>query len=105
MPRRVLGIAILAICVAASALLAADQLHRLNLPGCAGAQSGCQALTAGRWGMIGRTGWPVSFVGIAYFVGLLAAWLRAPRTGVPWSLRWLTRLGLVGSAWFLGVMY
>src|SRR5207244_574426 len=65
----------------------------------------CQELIQGASGKLGRTGWPVSFVGIAYFVGLLAAWWRSPRTGLPWSLRWLTRLGLLGSAWFVSVMY
>ena len=108
-PRRIVGAALLGLCLGVSLLLAAEQLDRLQLPGCT-AQSSCGALTAGRWGKIpfredAGFSWPVSFLGVAYFGGLLAAWLLAPRGGLPSSVRWLARLGLAGSLGFAGIMY
>ncbi len=45
-----------------------------RLPGC-GEGSACARAAASFWGKVPGTSWPVSFVGLAYFTGLLGAWL------------------------------
>jgi protein-disulfide isomerase/uncharacterized membrane protein len=73
-----------------------------GLPGC-GPKSGCEALEATRWGSLPGVGWPVSFVGAAYFVALLIGWVGA-RRAVPLSAIWLLRLGGAASLVFICVM-
>lgn len=71
-----------------------------QLPGC-GPNSGCDKVTSGVWGRIPFIEWPVSFVGFAYFSGLLVAWiLDAPGRGI----RNLMRLGMLASIMFVVVM-
>lgn len=96
------GTGVLAIGVAASGSLVLDHLGVFRPPGC-GAGSPCRAATSSVWGSIPGLGWPVSFVGFAYFVTILVAWVRSGGRWSP-SLRWLVRLGAVGSLFFLGVM-
>ncbi len=107
--RRLTGALLLLLSLGVSLLLTAEQFDRLRLPGCA-VESPCGALTAGRWAKFpfwedASYRWPVSFLGVAFFAGLLAAWLLAPRTGVPSVLRWLARLGAAGSLGFAAIMY
>lgn len=73
-----------------------------GLPGC-GPQSGCEALEKTRWATIPGLQWPVSFVGFAYFVALLAGWMVAGRQ-VPGAVQWLIRVGAAASLLFIGVM-
>ena len=73
-----------------------------SLPGC-GPRSGCEALEATPWGMVPGIRWPVSFLGFAYFLALLAGWMVADR-GTPAPARWLLRFGGVASLVFVGVM-
>jgi protein-disulfide isomerase/uncharacterized membrane protein len=106
-PRRWLGAAALSLAASASAILALQHFRHLNLPFCA-PRSDCYALASGSWGSVAGW-WPVSFIGAAYFAALLLAWLTVPnasaaQSGVPWAMKWLTRLGMAGSAWFVGVM-
>ncbi|MCA9295580.1 MAG: thioredoxin domain-containing protein, partial [Phycisphaerales bacterium] len=44
-----------------------------------------------------------SHVGFAYFLGLLPAWLMA-RNGMSTALRWIIRVGAVGSLFFIAIM-
>lgn len=73
-----------------------------GLPGC-GPQSGCEALERTRWGTIPGLQWPVSFVGFAYFVAILVAWMVAGRE-VRAAAQWLIRVGGAASLLFIGVM-
>lgn len=73
-----------------------------GLPGC-GPQSGCEALERTRWGTVPGLQWPVSFVGFAYFLALLMAWMVAGRD-VPAAAQWLLRIGGAASLLFIGVM-
>ena len=86
--RYLAGQILLAVCLAAAGMLAAEHLSGLRLPGC-GPSSGCAQLAAGRWGSI--HGWPVSFLGAAWFAALAAffAW-----TGRWEPLPWLLRFGV-----------
>ncbi|MCH2135392.1 MAG: thioredoxin domain-containing protein [Phycisphaerales bacterium] len=73
-----------------------------SLPGC-GPQSACDAITNGPFGSIPGLNWPVSFLGFAWFTGLIVAW-SACLGGVPQGLKWLVRIGVVFSLMFLVVM-
>ena len=102
MGRYLLGQTLLAVSLAAAGLLVAEHLAGLSLPGC-GPLSACAQLSHSRWGAI--LGWPVSFLGAAWFATLsvLHAWIGR-RGGMPVLLRWGVRLGAAGSLLFLGVM-
>ncbi len=100
---RALGAVVLLVAVASSGMLVAYHLNAMSLPGC-GPGSGCAELAKGRWGTLPVLGWPVSHVGVAYFLGLLAAWL-ASRNGINSWLRNLVRLGVLGSLGFTVIMF
>jgi len=91
------GLLLLAVCVASMLFLAVQQLGGLEVPGC-GPASPCAEAAASRWGSV--LGWPVSFLGLAYFSGLAAAWGLCGE-GVSRSLRLVIRLGAAVSAGFL----
>ena len=96
------GAAFLGLSLLASGMLAAQHLGHLALPGC-GATSGCVSLANSRWGNV--AGWPVAFLGAAWFAGLLAAWVGVWRwEQVPAWLKGAVELGAVGSVYFVGLM-
>jgi protein-disulfide isomerase/uncharacterized membrane protein len=97
------GSILVAVAAIASALLAAGSLPSFTLPGC-GLESDCAAVARSAWGKIPGVGWPTSFVGLAWFLALLAAWIADRRRGVAPALRWATRAGAVGSLVLLGAM-
>ena len=97
-----LGILFLAVCVFSSLMLVLEHFE-LKLPGC-GPGSGCDRAAASIWGSVPGIGWPTSFVGLAYFAGLLIAWLWARRGAAP-GLRWLVRLGALASLAFIVIMF
>lgn len=99
---RVLGVLFLLVAVATSALLALEHIGGLSLPGC-GPGSGCAELANSFWGKVPGTNWPVSFAGVAYFLCLLMPWAGNGR-GLPTVLRYVVRLGVLGTVWFLIVM-
>ncbi|HRP62514.1 MAG TPA: hypothetical protein PK400_04405, partial [Phycisphaerales bacterium] len=71
-----IGAILLAFSVISSAMLVLEHFGAMSLPGC-GAGSACAKLTSGVWGKLPIVHWPVSFVGLAYFVSMLVAWLMA----------------------------
>jgi protein-disulfide isomerase/uncharacterized membrane protein len=93
--------AALAVAVVLSAFLVAKHFGG-GLPGC-GPKSGCEALEATRWGTVPGLGWPVSFLGAAYFVAALLGWLVS-RGEVPRGLIWVLRVGGAASLAFILVM-
>jgi protein-disulfide isomerase/uncharacterized membrane protein len=96
-----LSTALLAVASVAATLLALRHFGG-HLPGC-GPQSGCESLEATAWGKVPGIGWPVSFLGFAYFSALLAGWIvsagRLPRRAL-----WLLRAGCAASFGFLVLM-
>ena len=96
------GILPLALSTVGSLMLALEHLGGLSLPGC-GPGSGCAEAAASVWAKIPYINWPVSFLGAAYFLGLLGVWLTA-RQGVPVGVRYLVRLGVLISVGFVAVM-
>jgi protein-disulfide isomerase len=97
------AIVLLAVCTAMSLMLALEHLAGLSLPGC-GAGSPCAEASASVWGKVPYVGWPVSFLGLAYFLGLIATWI-ATRGRLPAALRMLVRVGVIGSVGFVAVMF
>ena len=98
------GLLLLVAAAGASGIMALKGLGVLgqSLPGC-GPESACDAITRGPFGSIPGIGWPVSFLGFAYFCGLIIAWSGC-LGGVSSPLRWLIRLGVVASLMFIVVM-
>lgn len=84
----------------ACAMLVAGYLGGVWLPGCGG---GCAGLATGAGGRLPVLRWPVSYLGLAYFTGALAAWtVFRGRTGR--GCRWFTRLAAVVSVLYLFLM-
>ena len=100
----VIGLVCIAVAIVFSGLLALKQLGVIgdSLPGC-GPASACGALTSGPFGRIPGLGWPVSFVGLAWFIALAATWCMG-RAGVSSTLRWLVRVGALASVGFILIM-
>jgi protein-disulfide isomerase/uncharacterized membrane protein len=85
-----------------SAMLAARHLGGGDLPGC-GPKSACTELERTVWGAVPGLAWPTSFVGFAWFTGLLAAW-SSIRSALPAFVTVLARGGAAVSVGFLLVM-
>ncbi len=96
------GAACLALAVIMTVMLVIDHFGLASLPGCHEG-GGCAEVTRGKWGKVPGTSYPVSFVGLAYFAGLLLAWMMS-RGGVADAFRHLVRLGAVMSMMFIGLM-
>ncbi len=95
MTRTVIGAVGLLIAAAASLMLVLQHMVGMTLPGC-GVGSPCAEAAATAWGKVPGLGWPTSFVGLTYFLAMLAAWLHT--RGVPGALvRSLAMLGGVAS--------
>ena len=89
------GLGLLLVAIVSSVMLVMQHLGSFDLPGC-GPDSGCARAANSVWGTLPGVGWPTSFVGLAYFLGLAAAWIVS-KCAVPSGLRWVIRLGVVGS--------
>ncbi len=97
-----IGVMLLVTAIAASLMLALDHFSLTTLPGC-GPASGCAQATRGPWGKIPGVDWPVSLVGLAYFGGVLVAWLMGCRKASA-GFRTLLCVGAAASIVFVAVM-
>lgn len=97
-----LGALGLAVSATFSGIMAAQHIFGLTLPGC-GAESACAAATNSVWGKLPVVGWPLSHVGAAWFLALLAAWVMS-RGAFTGPIKWLARLSAVGSVVLIGAM-
>ncbi len=101
---RWLGYTFLAVSVVAAFFLVAQQIDLVDAPGC-GAGSPCAQASASAWGRVPGLDWPVSFLGLAYFIALAFGWSQARSAGgVSPLFRWLVRLGAAASVLFVVVM-
>ena len=98
------GLLCLGLAVFAAGTMSYSHLTGAALPGC-GAGSPCATVSGGKWGNLplGEVLWPVSYLGFAYFAGMLGAWLVTRGRPGP-ALRWLALLGAIASGMFLGIM-
>lgn len=88
----------------ASLLLALQYLGTVHLPGFAPG-GWCTQPGVIAWDRIRSGGfeWPTSYIGLAYFLAVLAAWLAA-RGAVPRALRYLVRFGALVSLGYVIVI-
>ncbi len=99
----VLGSLFLMGSTAASLVLAGTKLGLYtHAPGC-GLDSGCDAVANGPWGSVPVLMWPVSFIGVAWFVSLLVSWIGSISSLK--SFVYLVRIGVLGSVGFFVVMF
>ena len=96
------GTVFLALSAAASLSLVSEHIFGLALPGC-GPGSPCEQVANGAWGTVPLVRWPVSFLGAAYFLAALVGWIAA-RGALPTALRYVVRLGMLGSLMFCSVL-
>ncbi len=96
------GLLLLLAAVVLTGVLVAGHLGSLSLPGCRPGGA-CDQAAASFWGKVPGTTWPVSFVGLAYFVGMLLAWLTS-KGGISAQLKMLVRLGALISLMYLIVL-
>jgi protein-disulfide isomerase len=99
----VAGLVFLGISAVMSLMLVLDHIGGLSLPGC-GEGSPCAEAAASVWGRVPGVNWPVSFLGLAYFAGALAAWLGS-RHGIPPAFGNVARLGALISLGFVVVIF
>ncbi len=102
-PLFVAGVFCLLASLLASGLLVFSHFAHLDLPGC-GADSACADAQSSVFGKIPGLNWPISHIGFAWFIGLLAAWLGFRQQGVSPAFRTLARLSGLGSVAFLVIM-
>ena len=96
--RLVLGAVFLLVAAGMSATLVVEHITGLAVPGC-GEGGPCEEAANSVWGRVPGIDWPVSFLGLAYFLAALIGWLVA-RGALPLLLRWIVRLGAAGSAFY-----
>lgn len=103
MPLWLVGFVALDLAVALTALLTAESLIGLGLPGC-GINSACAAAAASVYGKVPGLQMPVSYVGLAYFLSMLLGWLLAAQHGVTKGYRNAARLGVAASIFFVAML-
>lgn len=89
------GLAALAVSIIASIFLVLGHFQAMSIPGC-GIGSPCAEAAASAWGKIPAIDWPVSFVGLAYFLAVAVGW-SIGKGVVPPAFKWLTRAGAAVS--------
>ena len=99
-----LGCAWLILSIVAALILAGKHLEVIQAPGC-GTGGGCEQAAASVWAKVPLINWPVSFLGLAYFVALAWAWTAARRNGgLPKRAKHLVRFGAALSVMFVAAM-
>ncbi|MCA9242890.1 MAG: thioredoxin domain-containing protein [Phycisphaerales bacterium] len=101
---RVFGVLVLLVATGAMAMLVAQSLFSIGIFGCGTDDSPCAQAGRDAWGKVPGMDYPVSFVGGAFFLGMLIAWLMSP-LGVSIGLVWLARLSALVSVAFLGRIF
>lgn len=114
-PAFIPGLVLLILAAASSGALVMAKLGGITLPGCGGA-SACDEAAKSPWGFVppkiewftahgwpDAAFWPVSFLGFAYFVAMLVAWVVVMGKA-PAGMRTVARLGAVASVYFIGIM-
>lgn len=98
----VAGVVGAAVSFASSLVLVLGHLGAMEVPGC-GLESPCAEAAAGMWGAVPVIEWPTSFVGAAFFAGIIVGWTLS-RGDVSPVFRNLVRVGALGSILLTAVM-
>lgn len=102
-PWLLIGTLSLLAATATSSLMVLHHFGAMEMPGC-GLGSPCDAAAKSVWGKVPGLEWPVSFVGLAYFLAMLIAWpLTKGRT--PAGMRAIIALGALASLGFTAVTF
>lgn len=101
-PARILASLLLLISAVATGLLVYQNFAGAAIPGCAPGGACAQAAESA-WGKVPGTGIPISFVGLAYYLSMLVAYLMW--RGEIGALKWVIRLGAAASVVYLGVIF
>ena len=98
------GLLFLAFSTAMSFMLVYEHVTGQAIPGC-GEDSSCARLAEGFGGRLPLGGfeWPTAYAGFAYFLSALVAWITS-RGALPPLLRYVARLGILGSVFFCVVI-
>lgn len=96
------GAVLLSVAAASCGMLVVAHLAKFSLPGC-GFGGGCDKAASSVWGKVPGIGWPVSFIGAAYFASMAVAW-AATRGTLGTIAAWAARLGAAVSLLYLGIM-
>lgn len=96
------GTAFLLAAAAASGVLVVEHILGTGVPGC-GPGGACEQAARSVWGKVPGINWPVSFLGLAYFVAAAVGWVSS-RGALPSVLRWVARLGAIGSVFFASII-
>jgi protein-disulfide isomerase/uncharacterized membrane protein len=101
----VLPIVFLLLAAGSAFALVWEHLGGMQLPGC-GEGGACEQAAESFFGAIrvGGFEWPVSYLGLAYFLGALAVWLVC-RGMVPRAFLYLVRLGALSALFFVVVIF
>lgn len=97
-----IGLAGLILSAAALLILVIAHFKAMDIPGC-GLGGGCEEAAASAWGAVPVVGWPVSFLGLAYFSAAGAAWAVSRGRLADWAI-WVIRAGAVVSILYVAVM-
>lgn len=96
------GVALASGAASLAGILSLNHLIGIRLPGC-GAGSPCAQAAASLWGKVPVVDWPVSFLGFAYFLAVVVAWI-ASRGVIGKVFRGVMVLGAAASVFFLIVV-
>lgn len=97
-----LGLLCLIVSAGAALMLVLQNLAGMAIPGC-GEGSPCASLARSVWGKVPGIGYPVSSLGLAYFIAVLGGWALA-RRGTSNLFRWIVRAGVFASLLLLTVI-
>ena len=100
-PPRLAAVVLLIISIVATGMLVFQHFVGAAIPGCAPGGA-CAQAAASAWGRVPGVNIPVSFIGLAYYLAIFAAFIRF--RGELGAARWIVRLGVLASMLFVGVM-
>ncbi|MDZ4773437.1 MAG: thioredoxin domain-containing protein [Planctomycetota bacterium] len=100
--RFILGTLALGVALGLCVIQTLDVLGAMDAPGC-GAQSDCHAASSSAFGALPYVHWPLAYVGVAWFAGLLVAWIRT-RGELDRAWIWIARIGVAASLFYGGVL-
>lgn len=103
LPLFIVGLFVLAIGLLATGTLSLSYLPNFEPPGCA-FESPCEAARESAYSKIPGIGWPVAYLGFAFVVAMLVAWLSSYKVGVGRGLAWMARAGALISLAYLGLI-
>lgn len=98
------GLLILAIGLTATGILSLSYLPNFQPPGCA-IDSPCAAAQQSPFSKIPGIGWPVAYLGFAFVIAMIVAWITSYIRGLGQMMVWLARAGALVSLGYMGLIF